>query len=73
MSDLGFRITAAGPIPAHCDAAAKPVATQPIYDNTLTALAAAELTRRLVLHSSVAPALRFPFLTQVCAKPERGL
>jgi hypothetical protein len=38
------------------------VGSQPIYENTLTALAAAELTRRLVLHSNVAPALRFPFL-----------
>jgi len=60
-SDLGFRLTASGST-TMCNAVAKPVSSQPTYENSLTSLAAAELTRRLVLHADVAPSLRWPFL-----------
>ncbi len=33
-----------------------------VYENSLTALAAAELTRRLVLHSDLDPSLQFPYM-----------
>ena len=58
-ADLGFRLTSTS---ASCNAIPKPVSAQPVYSNSLTALAAAELTRRLVQHSAIDPALRFPFL-----------
>jgi len=64
--DLGFRLTHqasdGSATEASCDAIDKPVSSQPTFDNSLTALAAAELTRRLVLHSAIDPALRFPFI-----------
>ena len=39
-----------------------PVPVQ-VYDNSLSALAAAELTRRIALHREVDPSLRFPGAT----------
>jgi hypothetical protein len=47
-----------------CDVVAKPVSSQPTYNNSLTGLSAAELTRRLVLHADIDPALRWPFLEE---------
>ena len=62
-SDLSYRLTS-GTGTAMCDVVAKPVSSQPTYNNSLTGLAAAELTRRLVLHADIDPALRWPFLEE---------
>ncbi len=75
-ADLGFRLTKPKyytGTKADCNADPKPRNVDPgiingsqaRYENNLTALAQAELTRRLALHSSVAKDLRFPFLEPV--------
>ena len=66
--DLGFRLTSNSNGDVSCDAIDKPLNSTPKYENSLTALAAAEMTRRLVLHDAVDPSLRFPYLTSADAR-----
>lgn len=66
--DLGFRLTSNSNGDVSCDAIHKPLNSTPKYENSLTALAAAEMTRRLVLHDAVDPSLRFPYLTSADAR-----
>ena len=61
--DLGFRLTSNSDGAVSCAAIDKPLNSTPKYDNSLTALAAAEMTRRLVLHDAVDPSLHFPYIT----------
>lgn len=60
--DLGYDLTPLDSSAPTCSAARD--SNYPIFSNSLSSLAAAEMTRRLVLHSSVRKSLRFPLLQQ---------
>jgi hypothetical protein len=61
-SDLGFDVFACSNVTtADCVADKDPRLVT--YDNTLSALSAAEMVRRIALHREVAPQLRFPNAT----------
>jgi len=62
-TDLGFRLTSDHDNSLSCNAIDVPLNMTSNYENSLTSLAAAELTRRLVLHEAIDPAIRFPYMT----------